>query len=158
MTEKKKDRDDIKNRIKELKVLKSLIEYASNRDDQKDFCFNACRENGFLNDVAVFISNREGSELSQWIQDNNDLSRKLNLENHYPKYPNYDRIDNLEAFREEKTLQLKSMSWIKRWRIKYSPTLWNQNWLAIVLFVISPLTTCVFKEIYRIVNQLVFPL
>lgn len=90
-------------------------------------------------DSAVFISNREGSELSQWIQDNNDLSKKLNLERHYPKYPNSDRIGNLEAFREEKILQLKPMSRLKRWRIMYSPSLWNSNWLTIVVAIISSL-------------------
>ena len=114
-----------------------LIEYANNRDDQKDPCFDNSRDNGFLIDSAVFISNREGSELSQWIQDKNDLSKKLNFERHYPKYPNSDRIGNLEAFREEKILQLKPMSRLKRWRIKYSLSLWNPNWLAIVLTVIS---------------------
>ena len=129
MIEKKENREDIKNRTRELKVLKVLIEYANNRDDQKDPCFDACRDNGFLSDVAVFISNREGSGLSQWIQNNNDLSKKLNLERHYPEYPNSDRISNLETFREEKTLQLKCMSRLKRWRIKYSPSLWNSNWL-----------------------------
>lgn len=137
MTEKKRNREDIKNRTRELKVLKVLIEYSNNRDDQKDPCFDNTRDNGFLNDLAVFISNQEGSETSRWIQDNNDLSNKLNLERHYPKYPNSDRIGNLEAFRGEKILQLKPMSRLKRWRIKCSPSLWNSNWLAIVLTVIS---------------------
>ena len=123
--------------------MNSLIEYASNRDDQKDPCFDASRDNGFLNDVAVFVSNREGSELSQWIQDNGDLSKKLNLERHYPKYPNSDRIGNLEAFQDEKILQLKPMSPLKRWRIKYSPSLWNSNWLTLVLFIISSLLAIV---------------
>ena len=153
MTEKEKNREDIKNRIRELKVLNPLIEYANNRDDHKDPCFDNCRDNGFLNDLAVFISNREGSELSQWIQDNSDLSKKLNLERHYPEYSNYDRIGNLEAFREEKTLQLNSMSWFKRWRIKYSPSLWNSNWLTIIVAIISVLLSVLLQWLLTVVLE-----
>ena len=141
MTEKKRNREDIRNRTRELKVLKVLIEYANNRDDQKDPCFDNSRDNGFLIDSAVFISNREGSELSQWIQDNHSMSERLKLERHYPEYPNYDRIGNLEAFREEKILQLKPMSRLKRWRIKYSLSHWNSNWFTLVVAIISSLVT-----------------
>ena len=113
--EKAKLGEDLANHDREFAVLNTLIDYLSNRDDEKDPSpdFKKQEDYGFISDAIVVLFALHPL-LVRWMPNDDNLGYLLSKYlrdkvNVHGDYTQEQCLENLKAFRAEKELQYEDL-------------------------------------------------